>query len=213
MSGLKLRAAVRLLAAPLCLAAGAASAADYDEDLQGDLSNNHLAPTTLLLSYGNAHTVPGSNVITGRFGRSPSGVVDRDYLNFVVPQGHVLAELKIGHQTVVGRNGSFIGLAAGSFTVDPATVSDASDLLGYHIFGPDDFGSDILGAMAEGDGVIGFQSPLGAGSYTLWIQETTGGAFNYRMNLVLAPVPEPASWAMFLGGLLATAGLARRLRT
>ncbi|MCQ9373040.1 hypothetical protein NMQ14_02110 [Methyloversatilis sp. XJ19-13] len=203
---------VRALFAAACIAtSGSVLASDFDEDVLGDLSNDHLAPTVLMLGPDGSHAVAGSNVVTGRIGRA-NGVIDRDYLNFIVPDGYVLKELKVGQQTTFGNQGSFIGLAAGAVMTDPERTPDASALLGYHIYGSADRGQDILDDMAAAIGTVGFSAPLAAGSYTLWIQETSNGAFRYRMNLVLAPVPEADRAVLLLSGLMLTALVVRRRR-
>lgn len=202
----------RVLFAAACIAtSGSVLAGDFDEDVLGDLSNDHLAPTVLMLGFDGPHAVAGSNVVTGRIGKA-NGVIDRDYLNFIVPDGYVLKELKVGQQTTFGNQGSFIGLAAGAAMTDPALTSNASALLGYRIYGSADLGQDILDDMAAAAGTVGFSAPLAAGSYTLWIQETSNGAFRYRMNLVLAPVPEADRAVLLVSGLMLTALVVRRRR-
>ena len=52
-----------------------------------------------------------------------------------------------------------------------------------------------------GNQASGFTVPLAAGEYTFWLQELAGGSFNYRFNLVLTPVPEPAPWLLLSAGV------------
>lgn len=192
-----------------------ATAADRDEAVQGDLSGDRFAPTSFTLTWGSGgqNGLFGNNILTGRTGRSALGVVDRDYVLLEVPVGYVLSELRVGTQTTVGGGGSFIGLAAGPVvTTDPEGAS-ASGLLGWKLYGTADRGTDILDDMAAaGNGASGFTGPLDAGSYTLWIQELATGDFAYRFNLVLAPVPEPATIASLVAGLAAAAWRSRRGR-
>lgn len=179
---------------------------DYDEAISGDLSNDHLSPKRLNLSYGplGSNGLRGNNIVTGKLGRT-SGVVDRDYLHIVVPEGFALSELRVGNATTVGGSGSFIGIAAGSFMpISPAAI-DAKGLLGYHLYTAADKSQDILDNMAtSGNGASGFVAPLAAGDYTLWIQELATGSFNYRFNLILTQVPEPETWGLMLAGLMLT---------
>lgn len=191
-----------------------ANAANYEESTQGDLSNNGLTPTSLLLTYGNvvgANGLFGNNIISGTTGRV-AGVVDRDYINVTVPVGYVWSALLLGNQTSVGGSGSFLGLAAGDkIAINPVTASSASGLLGYSIYGTASRGTDLLPAMSViGNGSSGFNAPLAAGDYTLWIQELATGTFNYRFNLVLNPVPESDTYAMLLAGLGIMGVVARR---
>lgn len=199
---------------------GATHAATYAESSQGDASDNPSAPTELTLSFVPAGNVPGSNVITGTVGRHASGTVDRDYFHVVVPPGFMWSELRVGNQvTTGGSQGSFIGLAAGNALPVPPSSPSANGLLGWTLYNASQATTDILDNMAQGhpvagglNGASGFTSPLAAGDYTLWIQETAPGRFNYRFNLVLTPVPEPSALVLGMLGLCGVLGL-RGLRT
>jgi hypothetical protein len=214
----RLQGSVRSGLAPLLIVAslsGTAAAADYDESLLGDLSNDRLAPTRIALTYGRggANGLLGNNILTGTTG-SVAGVVDRDYLNFAVPAAFVLSELRVGNQTTVGGTASFIGLAAGTTMPVPESTSTAAGLLGWKLFGAADRGTDILDDMdTTAQGASGFDRPLVAGDYTLWIQELATGTFTYRLNLVLTPVPEPGPLALMALGLGAVLAVARRRAT
>jgi hypothetical protein len=188
----------------ICLMFPMASfAATYDESTFGDLSNDRLNPTLFNLSFGSTgpNGIAGNNVVSGSVGRVGS-TFDRDYLHVIVPTGYTWSELRVGNQTQVGNNSSFIGLAAGSIMpVDPTAIN-ATGLLGFKLYNLNDRGQDILDDMSMSqNGSTGFSTPLSAGSYTLWIQELAPGNFNYRFNLILTPVPEPESYAMLLTGL------------
>lgn len=213
-SGLQVACGATLLAASLT---GSVCAATYTESVNGEISSNRLAPTFFQLDYQPAGNVPGSNVITGTVGRNTSGVIERDYLWVNVPTGYRLSELRVGNQTTVGGSGSFIGLASGSSMPVAEGAADATGLLGYRVYETADRGTDILDDMAIAtNGSSGFTRPLGAGDYTLWIQELARGTFTYRFNLVLSPVPEPTTGSLMVAGvgvLAATACCRRRKGT
>lgn len=196
----------------------AGHAADLGESTGLEFSNDRLAPTPWLLDA--SVPAPGgpdlyANVLTGTIGRSTLGVVDRDYVSFVVPAGYFLTALRVGSQTTAGgAQGSFIGLAAGAtMPVDPG-ASSAAGLLGWRLYSAADATLDILPSMGvPSQGSTGFIAPLPEGTYTLWMQELATGSFTYRFNLVVSPVPEPAAWLLIGGGLLALRAAARARRT
>lgn len=191
----------------------------WDEAVQGDLSNDWRDPAEVTLAYG-------ENLISGATGRAApagTGVIDRDYLSFTVLPGQTVTAITVlaGTQSdTVSYPVSFVGLIAGDQGVDPTTTPTsalASQLMGYHLYGPADVGSDILATMSSGTAFTGapynqpaaqgFSLPLGAGTYTLWMQETVVGQFDYRFSVTV--VPEPASAVLALAGL---GLLSRRLR-
>jgi hypothetical protein len=189
------------------------SAAMYTESLQGEISANQFAPTFLQLDYVATGNVPGSNVVTGAVGRSATGVTDRDYLWVNVPAGHRLSELRVGNQTMVGGNGSFIGVAAGATMPVSPTAPDATGLLGWKLYSLTDLTTNILDDMAvPTQGSSGFAGVLGAGDYTFWIQELAAGSYNYRFNFILEPTPVPLPAGMWLlaAGLVALGGMRRK---
>jgi hypothetical protein len=204
---------VALAAVVTALCAGPVQAATWNEATQGDLPGNRLGPGFLQLDYNPAGNVPGSNIVDGTTGRNATtGTVDRDYLWVNVPAGFELRELRVGNQTQVGGTGSFIGIASGStMPVDPAAAT-ATGLLGYRVYTVGDRNTNILDDMAiGGNGASGFGGTLGAGDYTLWIQELAAGTFAYRLNLVVTPVPLPAAVWLFASGLAPLAWLRRQL--
>lgn len=177
------------------LTAGAASLASagvtYDESVSGDLSDDRLAPSTLLLG-------SGLNTLTGTFGISlTSDMPDLDYVTITVPVGYVLDGFTVLAANVGGAF-SFVGIQAGSVVTIPYDwTSVNSPLLGWAHFGTASVGSDILGELGAAPGAGGFQGPLGAGNYTLWIMELdTSRAYSYAFGLHLAQVPAPGVLAL-----------------
>lgn len=200
------------------LMATRASAAALDESVDGDFSGNRAAPTFFFDSAG-VHTLAGS------VGRARS-VSDLDYLRFTVPVGHALTRIElVSYSGPAGiENASFGGLQAGSvMTVDPANPV-AADLLGWGLFGNSadgvPIGGDLLAAMgASGlssfQPAQGFVPPLGAGDYTLWLQEVSNTwryGFEFTVARAAPPIPEPGTWAAVAVGLAALAGSTRRRR-
>lgn len=197
-----------VLFASACLF-GAVAHADivYNESVSGDLSGSRLSPTHITLALG-------SNEVFGTTGRT-AGVVDLDYFTFTVPVGQVLTGLTILPGTAgLGPLGdSFIGIQAGSQVTVLPTATDATGLLGWFHYDNSDVGTNILPLMGtSGFGSTGFAPPLPAGSYSVWIQELSTGTAPYGFNFILE-TPEPASWAMLIGGLALIAARARCKRT
>ena len=183
-----------------------ASAANYIESVNGDLSGDFQNPTSIVL-------VPnGSTTVSGTIQGAGMGVsVDLDYFKVTVPVGQVLAALNVLPGTVgAGAIGSFIAIYSGATAVNPVGAA-STDALGYYLYRAADIGTDILDNMGTfnfngTNPSIGFIPPLSSGDYTFWIQEGFNGTFPYNFELV-SSVPEPPT--ILLMGL---AGLAIGLR-
>lgn len=168
----------------------------------GGFSSNGLTPTVLTFS-------AGSNQIFGTNGSGANSV--RDYVTFTVPSNLFLTALYMLDTSPVGNIG-FIGIEAGNQLTLPTTANTAAGLLGWRHYIPTDRNTDILPLMAvAANSSSGFTVPLSAGTYTLWIQDSSPGVFNYGFDVQLSPAPEPSTWAM---GLVALAGaMVWRLKT
>lgn len=177
------------------------SAIVYDELMSGSLSSSGLSPTVISLSAG-FNRILGTN-------RSGASAV-RDYVTFTVPVGLQLRAITL-LDTNIGLIG-FLGIQAGNQLTLPPSTSTAAGLLGWWHYTPADKNKDLLPLMAvPANGSSGFTPPLSAGSYTLWIQDSSPGVFNYGFDLSLQAIPEPATWTSTLaGGILVV--LLSRLR-
>jgi hypothetical protein len=152
--------------------ATSALAAGYKEGKSGDLSDDGLNPTTVKLKVGN-------NTIDGDFGVH-GGVIDRDYFTIKIGTGQTLASIVVDPKTKIGNRLSFIGVETGKQVNTDPEGGDPSQLLGWDHFGKADFGKDILPRICTGAGAIGCTPPLGPGSYSFWVQETTSCNCHYR---------------------------------
>ncbi|ANT62119.1 hypothetical protein AYJ57_16945 [Salipiger sp. CCB-MM3] len=151
-----------------------------DPVVVGDFSDDRLAPSDI-----GAMQIGDNILYASQQGDGQPGDRDRDYITFTVPEGMVLSALVLdGYVSTSTDNAGFMGLQEGSaVTVDPVTgAPDGSEgLLAGMVYGDGNLNNDLLPILAAGDpndaqgaDFPGFTAPLGAGTYTLWLNQ--GGA-------------------------------------
>ena len=193
---------MKLLTTALALSAFLASsaAADlmWDEQIDGDLSDDHLNPTEVFTKGVN------NNVLF-----ETTAGDDRDYFTFTIEEGYELSAIILNlFETEPEGNLGFISINAGSTCTDP-DAPDVTSLLGYALIGFGNVGNDIMQDMGQGGGAQGFSGPLGAGTYTIWAQETGPSSDLWSLNFVVNQIPAPGALAVLaLGGL----GMSRKRR-
>ena len=183
----------------------AAASVVWNEGTNGDLSGNQALPTGVSLG-------AGSSSVVGLVG----GTDTQDWLTFTVPAGFQLTSIVLGAYASNDAQG-FMGIQAGSSFVGSPFA--AGSYAGYGHFGTGAvngplppanlIGADMLAIMSNptlAPGSQGFTAPLGAGTYTLLIQQL-GAATEYRFDFTLVPAPSAVSLAA-----LGCAGLVRRGR-
>ena len=129
----------------------------------GDLSGDINAPTPFAVGPGVSTLI--ASTVQG----------DLDYATFTVGPCDILAQITVDDFTSEeGDSVAFAALQSGSvFTVPfEGGETDVSALLGFSHFGTVDIGQDILQQIGEGPGTEGFTSPLPAGDYTIWLNQT-----------------------------------------
>ncbi|MEO5494652.1 MAG: PEPxxWA-CTERM sorting domain-containing protein [Sphingomonas sp.] len=212
------------MASAALLVAPAAQAQLYSEAVSGDLSNNRLAPTAIGTLGLGSNVIVGTSIPTGPIvdDHGTHQFLDQDYLTFTVAAGQQLTGLTfLQGTTFVGSDRLLLGIAQGSsVNVDPNFAQGATGLLGWTLVGSSLVGTNVLPALglsappnfAAIPGATGFTGPLGAGTYSLWLQDGDQPVtYSYSLQTALAPVPEPASWIMLLAGF-GTMGYAMRRR-
>ena len=173
----------RLAIAAACIGTVTSHAATmWDEAGNGDLSNDGLSPTPLVITMG-------YNRVLGTTGNGGQGI-DRDHFTFTVPTGAKIASITLLDNTFVSGSVSFVGISA------HPTVT-AENLMGSMHYGTDLIGTDILPAM-------GITGGLPSGTYSVWVQET-GGLVTYGFDFAMAAsatVPTLPGWGVILLGML-----------
>jgi len=171
---------------------GAAVTADvvWDEAVDGELSDDYLAPTALDFA-------AGSNTVI--FTTDDKGD-DVDIFFFNVADGLQLSGIILDSFVTNGDDPNNLGFMAFS----------AGDVLGTNPDAPDpsDSGTDVFDVMSNAGGAQGYDGPLGSGDYTFWAQETSPTSDDWVVTFVLTPVPAPGVLAM--AGLFGLAGRRRR---
>ncbi|MEM7755209.1 MAG: hypothetical protein AAF297_06195 [Planctomycetota bacterium] len=175
--------AITVLAATAAVA-GLASAADYDEAIDGDLASLADGGTSFNLDVG-------SNSVTGVVGIG--GAIDEDFVTFTVGAGEAISSITLTDVVFTGGNTStgfrlytddgtgFFQAASGSFTTA-------------------DIGTDYLTVWDLTD--VGGSAPIGPGTYGVLLAEFTAGQ-QYSFDITLVPTPGAAA-ILGLGGLAAT---------
>ncbi len=178
---------------------------NYDEAFLGDISNDYLNPTSLVVDAGN-------NILTGALS---GGTNDLDMFRLIVPQGLEVTAIRI-LEFAGGRSGSYLLMQPGN-TLSSAPSNDPSTApgpIGFSILSSGAIGSDVLPVItfASAPSIAPFfgAATLTEGSYAGWLNET-GPASTYKLQFEVAnTIPEPST--SLLAGLAAIAlcGLRRR---
>ena len=188
-----------------------AIALDYDEALDGDFSGLPDAPTEVVLD-------EGSNRLVGMLDGSADA---RDYVTFTLRPGETLIGITLVRWDdallpFLDGNIGFHALAEGPTSFIPDFDTAPFFLGGDHLdplATPE--GTDLLPVLAMAPlAGTGFEVPLGPGTYTYLIQQTTPIGIAYEFDLIVA-VPEPSTALLMGTGLagLAACGRAARRRS
>jgi hypothetical protein len=200
-----------LIACLAVFAQSATGATIWDEAVNGDLSGNRLAPSSLGVLAVGTNTLLGSTT---------SG--DLDYFTFTVPAGAAFSQMNLA--AYGASNLAFIAIQSGSVFTEPNTGTNPANLMGYVHPGPALVGTDLLDNMAASNLLTppaqGFSVPLGPGDYVFWMQQTSPTPTSYTWDVIVVPEPTVASLlALGLGALAfvrraarMAAGTARALR-
>ncbi|MEO0466643.1 MAG: malectin domain-containing carbohydrate-binding protein, partial [Pseudomonadota bacterium] len=162
-----------------------------DEAVDGDLSDDNLAPTDVKIGLGD-------NVITA----GQQGIVDpddRDFFTITVAEGQVLDAIILQDFQTTEEEGlpnlAFIALKEGAtFDSDidaleaQAASPIAEGLLGGATYGTGNIGFDILASMNTTD-FVGFSLPLQAGTYSFWLNQN-GPESTATLNFQVSSIGE-----------------------
>lgn len=164
----------------------------YDENIDGDLSDDRFAPTFLAFTEG-VNRVSMDVVISDQ----PGG--DRDYFTFTVDPGLVI-ESVILVEASLPQGGfdstAFVGFTSGNFfDFDPDTFQGS--LNGFELTSSEFIGTDILPALNSQSGTV----PSPPGDYTFWVQQTGTDLTRVTLDIVITPAPTSVA-TLALGGLL-----------
>jgi len=145
---------------------------NYNESIDGDLSNDNTAPTSIDFVVGN-----------NRINSSQSDS-DVDYFTFNIPTGYVLSQVVI-EEYISDDSTAFIGISEGTtFSVD-ASNRDATNLLGGSLYGSSNVTSNLLPNIGTLQDAQGFSGSLPIGDYSIWLNQT-GSTSNAIINFIVS---------------------------
>jgi len=195
--GLRL-SALAVVSGALAASASAGPVFVYDEAVDGDLSNDWLAPTQF------ADFQVGQSIVTMSVVDSNESFGDRDYFTITIPAGLQLESIDLLSLFADGFDDiAFIGIQAGDqVTVDPLFPNPAP-LLGWMLPEQMNVGGDILGIMIGEE-----NTPLGPGQYSFWVQQTGQDLTTLSLGFNVGIIPSPGT--IGLAGLAAFGAVRRR---
>ncbi|MFK7763320.1 MAG: malectin domain-containing carbohydrate-binding protein, partial [Roseobacter sp.] len=158
-----------------------------DGVVYGDFSDDGLAPTDIGVLENGTTEITAQQV-------GDVGPRDRDYITFEVPEGQVLSAITVSgfDNQEVGDTTGFAGLQfGGQVTANPVTFENVGDLNGGALYGD---GDNLLQLLASGDDVqgipfAGFDLPLEAGIYTLWLNQGADAPATVTLDFVVEDRP------------------------
>jgi hypothetical protein len=183
----------------LCLLASvlhtfpSSAATVWDEAVHGDLNSTPATPTAVSFS-------AGSNVVVGDVN---SATDIRDYFTFTLGSAETLTAV-----TLVSYQGNlgFTAINSGATSFVPSVASTLNFLGGTHT-GAGLVGLPLLTLLASGaQAGTGFAPPLGSGTYTYLMQQTSGELTSYALDFQVALVPAPGAVWLLGSGLIGLAG-------
>ena len=170
------------LAQPLC------AIVTYSEPTDGELSNDNLDPTDLGAFNIGTSTVSGT-VVDARAAVDPNV----DVFTFQIAAGNFLSPITLTN-FVSGDNVGFLGFNNGAtFPFDTAGLDNSPDQSlfdGGLLFG-EDINVNLIPDLADGSIGAGFSDPLGAGDYTIFLQQLGETSIDYTLSFDV--IPEPSS--------------------
>lgn len=201
--GLALFLATFVVSGP-CLAAVV-----HDETVDGELSNDNLAPTSLTFTIG-------ENTVIGTI-EDAFGLANTDVFTFVVPERAVWTSLVVDDYQSTD-NLAFLAIDDTDtfpYNANQLNLVDFGQLPDDAFIGGTTFGqADAVGGfnILPRAGIVtgsGFTAPLPSGTYTIYLQQI-GAETNYSLTTtIVSTIPEPSS-AILLGALASIGCLRRR---
>ena len=169
------------LAVSISSASVVTSTVSYDEDIDGDLSDDPQVPNQFTLSIG-IHSITAT-----------SSTEDPEYFSLVVPQGTIVESIMLNrYEDAYATSTMIMAIQEGATYTKPTTRTIDLNWIGSIVFerDRDQIGTNLLNDLFAKDDNSCFKGPLATGPYAVRVDGLNSEIATYSLNFVVTAAPK-----------------------